>query len=468
MQLQSMKHYYFASLFLALLCSCGADQTQRQSFYFGGEIVNPTSEYVVLFKGDEAVDSARLDASGRFVIQVDTLEKGLYNFYHRPEYQYLYLEPGDSLQIRINTVAFDESLIYTGVGESVNNLLMDLFLQAESEDGVIRDTYASLEPGVFHDKMDSLLQAKLQQLDLVQAETPLTEEGYKMVHATIEYKNYFYRESYPFWHRKLSEDRTLHPLPENFYDYRNQVVYNDSDLTFLRPYYDFMKFHIANIAYMGCKESCDSTMLEGSNALHFNRHQLAIIDSLVPQTELKDNLLRTVAFDYLLKLDSEAHFETFMQDLKMRSESNRHLDEILNLRASIKQLRPNQLLPDLYVRNASGDSLSLRQLPPDNRQTVLYFWSGPQPRHLRNISQKVRMLENQFPDSRFIGVSLRTDWDRWKELVDSYGLNPEQQFWAGDYESFAHSLVVYHPYKCIIARDSVIVDGFANLNASFK
>jgi hypothetical protein len=62
---------------------------------------------------------------------------------------------------------------------------------------------------------------------------------------------------------------------------------------------------------------------------------------------------------------------------------------------------------------------------------------------------------------------MRTDQNRWKELVQAYGLDPEQQFWAEDFETFAHTLVVYHPYKTIVAREGKIVDGFANLNTSF-
>lgn len=462
-----MRNYYFGSLVLALLYACGGDPQPKHSFYFGGEIVNPTSEYVVLFKGETPVDSAKLDASGRFELRLDTIQNGLYHFFHRPEYQYLYLEPGDSLQIRLNTVAFDESLVYSGQGEAVNNFLMDLFLEAEGEDPIIRDGYTRLEPGVFRHRLDSLLERKLGKLEVLSGEEPLSEGAREVAYSTILYRNYFYRESYPFWHRKFSEDRTLHPLPGDFYDYRKKISYNDPDLAFLRPYYDFMKFHIANIAYMGCQEACDETKLTFSKTLHFNRHQLSIIDSLVSQEELRDNLFRTVAFDYLLKNDTEAHFEIFMEDFQLRSANNRHLQEIHDLREGIRNLRANKPLPLLYVRNQEGDSLLLGDLSTGAGSTVFYFWSGPEPRHLRNISQKVRELEVSYPQHRFIGICLRTEWDRWNELVDTYGLNPQQQFWARDFEEFAHTLVVYHPFKSIIVRDNRIIDGFANLNTSF-
>ena len=87
------------------------------------------------------------------------------------------------------------------------------------------------------------------------------------------------------------------------------------------------------------------------NQLHFNRHQLKLIDSLVTADELRDNLFRTVAFDYLLKYDSEENLEVFMTDFLNRSENNRHLAEIEALSEAIQNLSPNHQLPDLMVES---------------------------------------------------------------------------------------------------------------------
>ena len=52
-----------------------------------------------------------------------------------------------------------------------------------------------------------------------------------------------------------------------------------------------------------------------SNQLHFNRHQLKLIDSLVKQQTLRDNLFRTVAFEYLLKNDSDENYTLFIKQI---------------------------------------------------------------------------------------------------------------------------------------------------------
>ncbi len=459
----------FTVCLLAGACACGKNEKGTTSTYFSGEIVNPTSDYVVLYRGEEVLDSARLDANNRFEIRVDSLEPGLYHFVQKPEMQYVYLEPGDSMQMRLNTVSFDESLAFSGKGEVINNYLINLFLEAEAEEPLLRDAYTRLEPELFLAKMDSLMDDKLAALEQLRADEELSDEAAEVARASILYKNFFYRERYPFWHRKLSPDKTLHELPAHFYDYRKLISYNDPKLVFLRPYYEFMTYHFGNLAYMGCQDSCETDSQTAKDQLHFNRHQLHLIDSLVSPGELRDNLFRTVAFEYLLKNDSEENFEKFMVDFHKMAGKNRHLSEIEELSEGIRNLRPNHPIPSLEVIDVDGRPVLMGEIDPGNskKEVVFYFWSGPEPKHLMAISQKVRLLEERHPELRFVGICLRTGPEQWKQYIAEYGLDPQWQFWAEDFEHFAHTLVVYHPYKSIVCRNGLIVDGFANLNTSF-
>jgi hypothetical protein len=445
---------------------CNQKQEPSDGVYFAGEIVNPTDSYVILYKGEEPVDSALLNADNRFVMQLDSLDEGLYNFYHRPEFQYVYLEKGDSLQIRLNTVSFDESLVFSGRGETLNNFLIDLYLESESEEGLIRHSFVPLEPQAFSVKLDSLKAHKIRRLEALQEDFNLSEKGYELALSSILYKNFYYKEKYPFWHRQVIGEGVLHDLPADFYAYRSQVSYNNPNLTFLKPYHDFMLYHIGNLAFMGCQKSCDMDKVKLRNQLHFNQHQLQLIDSLVTGQDLRDNLFRTVAFEYLLKNDTEENFEAFMKDFHARSGENRHLEEINTLSESIRNLRPNVELPALLVENAEGERLSLKDIASTGK-VVFYFWSGPEPRHLVNITRRIHALSQKHPDTRFVGICLRTSRDRWKTLLGNHGLKAEDQFWTGDFQNFAHTLVVYHPFKSILTQDGRIVDGFANLNTSF-
>ena len=453
-------------LLVLLICSCGTSEKQSSKVYFTGEIVNPTSEYVVLYKGDTAIDSVILDSNNRFHIELDSVQEGLHHFYHDPELQYVFLENGDSLAIRLNTYYFDESLVFSGQGEEVNNFLIEMFLTNEKEEDFIYDYY-KLEPKDFCGKIDSLHAEKIAQLEELQEETPLTDKAYSLAKAGIVYNSYVYKEPYPYYHKKKMGDKSLHEMPEDFYAYHKQVDFENTELTYLRPYYNFMKYHLGNLSYMSCKENCltaDKKMIK--NHLHFNQHQLYMIDSLVKQKELRDNLFRNVAYNYLLKHDSEKNIEVFISEFHELSGNNKHIDEIDRLYKDIKNIQPNKEMPAISVFDKEGNETTLKDLTND-KQVVLYFWSATEKGHFKNITKRIAELKKEYPQYSFIGINLRTDLGRWKSMLTEFELDETEQYWAEDFEKVAHSLVVYDPFKSIIADDGLIVDAFANVYTSF-
>ena len=440
-------------------------EARSTGVYFAGEIVNPTAEDIVLYKGDRVIDSVRLDAQNRFVFNLDQVEEGLHHFYHHPELQYVFVENGDSLQIRLNTVDFDESLVFSGRGEEINNFLISMFLMKEQEEEDIY-AYYRLEPEVFKHRIDSLRHYKVKMLKELDAEGLLSEEAFHIAKATILYNSYIYTEAYPFYHRRQRGEASLHDLPEDFYEYRKSVDYSDSSLTYLRPYYNFMKYHLGNISFMDCKSDCDPTKMKGSDQLHFNQHKLALIDSLIKQKDLRDNLFRNVAVDYLLKHDTESNCDRFIDLFHKRSGNNKHIAEINNLYEGIKNMRPDRELPDVILRDFDGAEHSLKDVAAE-REVVFYFWSGAERGHFNNISERIAELKGSHPQYTFIGINLRTDHGRWKSILEANNLSVEEQFWADDFEEVARTLIVYDPNKGIIAKNGMIVDAFANVYNSF-
>jgi peroxiredoxin len=227
-----------------------------------------------------------------------------------------------------------------------------------------------------------------------------------------------------------------------------------------------MKYHLGNLAYTNCKKAC--MMVEGqvTDQLHFNQHKLVIIDSLIKQKDLRDNLFRSVAVDYLLKHDSEENINTFIDELHQLSANNKHIEEIDSLYEGIRRMQPNNELPDLTVYNTDGDEVSLKEIA-SNKEVVFYFWSGIEPSHFRKITQHIAKLRLKHPEYTFVGINLRTDNSRWKSLLESSDLNKGEQYWCDNFDEIAHTLIVYDPNKSIIAKDGVIVNAFANVYSSF-
>ena len=441
--------------------SCGVIDKRPSPVYFGGEIVNPTSPYVVLFKDDLVIDSAKLDRSNRFKINFIAESEGLYHFDHSPQFHYVYLEKGDSLNLRLNTLEFDESIVFSGKGEEINNFIVELFLANEEDDRIV-DQYFQLEPDVFNEKIESIRHEKLQQLSSLLKEVSLSSRATALINATIDYNAFIYKEKYPFYHKRATHEENLHNIPSKFYSYRKELSLNNKDLIYFRPYYNFMKYHLGNLAYMECKEFCLNSS-DTKGAIHFNEHKLKLIDSLIQEKKLKDNLYRNVVMHYLLKVrDTPENTLSFMETFKAYSPVNTHMDEINQLYKDINNLQPNNTIPNLMVQNSDGRSVGLNDISKD-KKVIIYFWSTKHENHFKNVQARLNSIASQYPEHTFIGINRGTDYNQWQSMMELYQLNRANQYRSEDYEMLKTSLVIDHMNKSIIIENGRIVNGFADI-----
>ncbi|MEM9076617.1 MAG: transaldolase [Bacteroidota bacterium] len=448
------------------IVACSDGVKECPSVILSGEIVNPTSDFVVLYKDDMIIDSAKLNENDHFSFKLQGIEEGLYHFDHSPELQYVYLQEGDSLLIRLNTIEFDESLVFSGEGSEINNFLVEMFLAHENEEMMVYNLY-KLDPDSFSNKIDSLRAKKIQQLEELVEENNLTEKVFAMAKASIDYNTYLYKEKYPFYHKKKTGEETINDLDDSFYGYRKNLNLNDHNLTYFRPYFDFMKHHLGNLAYMSCMKECATHGEVMMSHLHFNKHILHLVDSLVDVPEIRNNLFRNVAMDYLLKEhNTNEESRIFIEKFKKLSTDEEHKKEIAYLYKGIQSLQPNKSLPNLQVRNVDNEPVDLKEISK-KKKTVFYFWTSTQKKHLKNILGHVAKLKKKHPDHNFVGISIRTSEPQWMKTLEEYGLDKSTQFRGEDFEKVQTAMIVDGLNKCVIVEDTLIVDAFANLYKSF-
>ena len=148
-----MKLFFQYILIALIVFGC---KTEKDNYaYIGGEIINPSTNFVVISKSDSILESIKLDDNNRFLYKIDNLKSGIYTFRHGGEIQMVLLEPNDSIIFRLNTLDFDESLVFTGVGDKKNNYLINDFLQNEIEQKEVFK-FCQLEPESFQHKVDSI------------------------------------------------------------------------------------------------------------------------------------------------------------------------------------------------------------------------------------------------------------------------------------------------------------------------
>jgi hypothetical protein len=63
--------------------SCNND-TLSDDFFLGGEIINPSSNYVNFYYNNIKIDSIRLDSKNKFFKKLENIQPGIYRIEHIP------------------------------------------------------------------------------------------------------------------------------------------------------------------------------------------------------------------------------------------------------------------------------------------------------------------------------------------------------------------------------------------------
>ncbi|WP_340063373.1 TlpA family protein disulfide reductase [Ascidiimonas aurantiaca] len=455
-----MRYLLLAST-IFLMYSC-ENSSKDVSTYFGGEIVNPNSPYVVLYKNDEVVDSVMLDDNNRFLIELETIDEGLYHFEHVPEMQYVFIEKGDSILFRLNTLDFDESLIFSGKGAEKNNFMIDMFLVNEDEEKLVYDFY-DLEAEDFVRKMDSLKQMKIELYDNLVLNFDLSENAKNIAKAGIDYPHYDAKEIYPYIHKNKLHHDEVESLPEHFYAYRNTLNYNDERLSYFGPYVNYLNMYFNNLSYATCMDLCADDKPEANATLHFYLHKLKLINGNIKVKEIRDNLFRNTAFSYLRKDHDASNNEKFIALYEQFSPDNKYGEEINYVFSAIKKLQRGNPIPNVQLVKASGQITNTETLVKG--ATVYYFWSLNQKNHMANINKKVKKLEQKYPEYTFVGININEDHDTWVNILERMGLDTAKQFRSKSFEEIREKLVIEGLNKVIIVNpDGTIVNAFGNIN----
>jgi hypothetical protein len=230
-----------------------------------------------------------------------------------------------------------------------------------------------------------------------------------------------------------------------------------------------MKTHFNNLSYMGCYTKCNDTHHDiVKNKLHFNQHKLKLIDSLVIEKNLRDNLFRNVAMDYLISVhDTHENNRIFLNDFHRFSGNNSHSAEIEAIYQGVNNLQPSNKLPNISVFNTDGTLVTLQEIAEKEKNAVFYFWSGTQRSNFQNILTRVAQLSENRPEFTFIGINCNTDVVRWQSLLSANQLDMDRQFRTDDFENLKNALVIGGLNKGIITKDGRIVNAFADLYSSF-
>lgn len=446
----------FGLFLLGIICSCSAEKQPTNRIFFGGQIVNPSSRIVTLYQGNKSVETFQLDAALRFQKKYDSLSSGIFKLEHLPEYQSLLLEEGDSLWVRINAAAFDESIVYSGSGAAKNNFLMELFLKQEKENQYLSSKYAS-DRNIFSKLLDSMLMEKKNLwigMDSLNSLSPIaqkvTQAAYIYPYATVRERYALLRGSQ--W---TAEEDSI------YFSFRKYLNYGDNDLAFFDPYINYVLNYINKKAvkpgasYFQIKQTTD-----------FNIKRLEVLDKNIKGTLLRNNLARAIAFEEILTFENHGQHERFLQFFATINTSTVYLAEVLGLHGDISSMEPKKRLPKIMLQNAKRETINSATLA-NEKTTVIYFWSQTQMNHYRDTLERVKSFQEQYPKIRFVGICIQPFNTMVDEVQKIMEVDKENQFALVDFENARKEWVLTLLNKAIILDSKgKIIEGFGNFSDS--
>ena len=435
-----------------IFSSCN-NKNSSDDFFLGGEIINPSSNYVNFYYNNIKIDSLELDSENKFFKKIENIKPGIYRIEHLPENQYIIIENGDSLWIRVNVEDFKESLTFSGKGSSKNNFLVDISNMDDNENEYLSRYYVE-ESDIFKSKIDSLMNEKLRIWDFFDKSVDQKRLSNSITKSSIKY-NYFNKlERYAL----LRGTNWTKNKRESYYNYRNEIDLNDSDLSLFEPYVTYLMNYFN-------EKTLDSGKIYfyEKNNTDFNIKKILIIDSQISDPYLKNNLARATAIEEILNYRNNKFHDKFIDYYKYVNTSEKYLDEITKLYEDIKEMQKGNVLPDVEIINFEGISTSSNS-EFIGQKTFIYFWSQTQMNHYRRTIRRVEELKRLYPDYRFVGICIQPYTDMVSQAQNILNLDLTNQYSFKNFEKSSKSWVLTFLNKTIIIdQKSKIIDGFSNL-----
>ena len=384
------------------------------------------------------------------------MEPGLYTFHHGVELQMVLLEPNDSIMFRLNTMEFDESLVFTGKGAKKNNYLINLFLNSEIEEKAILG-FSQLSADLFEDKLDSIRDSKLAKLQIFSAKQTTSSLFKELVEANINYDYYLSKEVYPFVNYTYTEREILESLPEDFYSYRGQLNYNENNLQDYFSYYSFLKHHFENMALAEhFKRSTDNIF--NRQSLDYSLIKLNLIDSLMKNEDIKNSLLAGSTIEFISNNKNVENYDAILKSFIDKSTNTDQKEYVSNIVSSLKELKSGNKLPDVKVFDVHNNELNLRFVT-NNKPSVFFFWSQANLMHVKECHDKVNELKIKYPEVAFVGINANNEnKELWKKTLEKYNLLDETEYIFKYPKEAKQALAIYPINKVIIVNGKGLIE----------
>ena len=449
-----IKYLFNFILFFSIILFTSCNSTPKNTdTYFGGKIINPKSNFVVLFSMDKVIDTMYLEKDNRFIGKLNVINEGLYYFVHGDENQYIYIEPQDSLMLRLNTWDFDESIVFAGKGAERNNILIDCFLEEEKDNKMFYQLN-ELEPKAFYLKIDSLISLKKQTYQKYILNHPDETNGFnRILKIALTYPFYGRIERYPMAHVKRSNKSDFNTMPPLFYRHRKLVNTNNDSLMYYPPYSKYVRNFLYNTTY-----SLGHKPMPHEYTSDFTIDLLNTINNNIQSETSKNAFLKQTVIGHFYKKSSCAINKDAFDAYLAISTSKKDKKQVKQLLSDCKALYKGQKITDFIINDLNNGEHSVKKLIK-NKNSFLFFWN-PEYVSPNYLSSRINYLARKFPNINFIQIKIDGNNKHRIHKIDI-----KNQFFITPKSNANKFLTSKMPRSILINKKGIITNGFASISS---
>lgn len=433
----------------------------QKAAFISGKITNPTDSVIEFsyWDGKENIPfRTRVSGTGKFEIRIP-LHKGMsVSLTYGGEYTSMYVTPGDSLIISLDTHEFDESIKYTGRGKEANNFLAARYLFYENSIGSdefriqYQRNFVKAGAGEFASFADSVARVKMQFLQSHKSALPAS--FFDFMEADIMFECAGDKGDYPFLHYYLAGIMdSVVKVPDAYFSFYDSLpLKNPNYLSsyFFTAYLQSYVRHKAKIKYGRDSLTYDENVAEGRALL-----KGAVYENYLAQ-------LAMGAIEYGTQDEKKFMFDLSKKELKDPIVM-KPLEEKFQL---IMSLSPGKQAPDFSLPDSTGKMIRLKDL----KGKVVYIdfwasWCGP----CRLEMPYARQLqeENQGKDIVFLYISVDEDRTSWLKTIQAERLDGTHVWVKGTENSISKAYGINGiPHYILIDRQGRIISNNASRPSS--
>ncbi|MGY0426156.1 MAG: TlpA family protein disulfide reductase [Polaribacter sp.] len=447
------KVLHFSSFFILMVFMGCKDHPKDTITFFGGKIINPKSKYVILYSMDKIIDTLFLDKRNTFFTSFKDMNEGLYYFRHGNENQYIYLEPKDSLMLRLNTWDFDESLVFVGKGAERNNFLIDCFLEGENDRKIFYQL-DRLSPKKYEAEVNSIINEKLGTYNKY-AKSHLNETaGYrKILHVALTYPIYSRIERYPINHILGTKITDLPKVDASFYNFRKNLELNNDSLMYYTPYVRYIRDYLYNVTY-----SLGHKPMVNEYSSGFTVDLLKVINKNINSEDSKNAFLKQTLIQHFYNKSSsninQEAFDTFLKLSTNRKDKNLIRKFLKNTKSFCKGTK----IQGFFLTDFTNQPIDIKEITR-NKNTALLFWNLEYTSK-SFVASKIKYFQKKYNNIQFVVVKIdgdNNDRIRRLDIKDQYFIDsnvPENSFLSSKL-----------PRTILINKQGIIENGYAAISS---